>query len=69
MEDPRGKFARWFQEVSSFDFDMNYRPGNMYQDADSLSRRPSTNIPGLEPETVSATTIRQYTILQGRTSH
>ena len=57
MKDPRGRFARWLQEVSSFDFDINYRPGKMHQDADSLSRRPSTNIPDLEPETVSATTI------------
>ena len=57
MKDPRGKFARWLQEVSSFDFDINYRPGKMHQDADSPSRRPSANIPDLEPETVSATTI------------
>ena len=57
MKDPRGKFARRLQEVSSFDFGINYRPGKMHQDADCLSRRPSTNIPDLEPETISAATI------------
>ena len=34
---------RWLAAHSAYDFDILYRPGKQNQDADALSRRPTTN--------------------------
>lgn len=44
MKDPKGKFARWIQEVSSYDFDIAYKAGKIHQDADALSRYPEVPV-------------------------
>ena len=40
MKDPRGRLARWLQEICSFDFEICYKPGKHHKDADALSRHP-----------------------------
>ncbi|KXJ07769.1 Retrovirus-related Pol polyprotein from transposon 17.6 [Exaiptasia diaphana] len=39
-KDPRGRYARWIEEIKEFDFDIFYRPGQDNPHADALSRRP-----------------------------
>ena len=40
MKDPKGRFARWLQELSAYDYDIVYKPGLAHRDADALSRFP-----------------------------
>ena len=37
---PEGQLARWLEVLSSFDLEIEYRPGKRHQNADGLSRRP-----------------------------
>ena len=39
-KDPEGQLARWIEFLSTFDFEIQYRPGQRHQNADALSRRP-----------------------------
>ena len=39
-KDPEGQLARWIDYLSTFDFEIQYRPGQRHLNADSLSRRP-----------------------------
>ena len=39
-KDPEGQLARWIEFLSTFDFVIQYRPGQRHQNADALSRRP-----------------------------
>jgi len=45
MKDPKGRFARWLQELSGYDYDISYKPGKMHNDADALSRYPHCPTP------------------------
>ena len=38
-KDPEGQLARWIEFLSTFDFEIQYRPGQRHQNADALSRR------------------------------
>ena len=38
QRDPRGKFARWIQELESLDYEIVYTKGNLNNAADFLSR-------------------------------
>ena len=40
FKNPEGQLARWLEVLSSFDLDIEYRPGKKHQNADGLSRRP-----------------------------
>ena len=55
MKDPRGRLARWLQEISSFDFEISYKSGKLHKDADALSRHPEHRTSS--PVTVAATSI------------
>ena len=39
-KDPEGQLASWIEFLSTFDFEIQYRPGQRHQNADALSRRP-----------------------------
>ena len=43
MKDPKGKFARWVQDISSYQFEVAYKPGREHADVDALSRLPETS--------------------------
>ena len=36
-KDPEGQLARWIEFLSTFDFEIQYRPGQRHQNADALS--------------------------------
>ena len=38
MEEPQGMILRWLETLSSYDFDVIFRPGAQHGNADSLSR-------------------------------
>ena len=38
MEEPQGMILRWLETLSSYDFDVVFRPGTQHGNADSLSR-------------------------------
>ena len=38
-KDPEGQLARWIDYLSTFDFEIQYRPGKRHLNADALSRR------------------------------
>ena len=40
MNDSKGRFARWLQELSAYDYDIVYKPALAHRDADALSRFP-----------------------------
>jgi hypothetical protein len=40
FKNPDGQLARWLEALSSFDLDLEYRPGKRHQNADGLSRKP-----------------------------
>jgi len=42
LREPKSRIARWIEELSAFDFEVEYRPGSKHGNADSLSR--CTNI-------------------------
>ena len=42
--DPRGRYARWIEELEEFDFEVRYRPGVQNPHADALSRVPVANL-------------------------
>ena len=39
-KDPRGRYARWVEEIEEFEFVTSYRAGRDNQHADALSRKP-----------------------------
>ena len=39
FKDPRGQVARWLEILAQYDFEIQHRPGNKHNNADSLSRR------------------------------
>ena len=39
-KDPEGQLARWIDYLSTFDFEIQYRPAQRHLNADALSRRP-----------------------------
>ena len=51
---PSGKLARWGQVLSELDLDIWYKPGRRNANADALSRDPTDDHPGTEPEVVVA---------------
>ncbi|KAK3083976.1 hypothetical protein FSP39_006179 [Pinctada imbricata] len=40
FKDPEGQLARWLEVVSSYDNEIQHRPGKQHGSADSLSRKP-----------------------------
>ena len=38
LKEPRGKIARWTEILSSYDFEIEYRPGQKHANCDALSR-------------------------------
>ena len=38
MEEPQGMILRWLETLSSYDFEVTFRPGTQQGNADSLSR-------------------------------
>lgn len=55
IKEPKGRIARWIEILSSYDFSIEYRPGNKHGNADALSRCPNpkdcqcSNFDNLEP--------------------
>ncbi len=39
LKEPTGKFARWIALLQAYDFVIEYRPGQVHQNADGVSRR------------------------------
>ena len=42
IKEPKGRQARWLQELSQYEFTVEHQPGHVHVDADALSRRPAT---------------------------
>ena len=40
LKNPEGQLARWIGKLEQHDYHIEYRPGKMHNNADSLSRRP-----------------------------
>lgn len=40
FREPDGQVARWLEELQSFQFSVEHRPGSQHTNADALSRRP-----------------------------
>ena len=40
FKEPEGQIARWLEELSQFDMNILYRPGEQHAHADALSRIP-----------------------------
>ena len=51
--DPRGRYARWLEEIQEFDFDVEYRRGVSNSHADAISRLPVCVTQEHEPQTLS----------------
>lgn len=41
IKEPKGRQARWLQDISQDDFSVEHKPGRDHQDADALSRTPT----------------------------
>ena len=41
FKEPGGQVARWIETLSSYDFEIQHRPGKQHGNADALSRKPS----------------------------
>lgn len=56
MKNPEGQLARWIGRLEQYDYSIEYRPGRVHNNADSLSRRPCEpecrHCSKREPETV-----------------
>ena len=46
IKNPSGQLARWIEELSAFDYEIEHRPGLKHGNADSLSRRPTKDHQG-----------------------
>ena len=40
FKEPQGQLARWLEELSQYDMEIQYRPGSKHCNADALSRLP-----------------------------
>uniref|UniRef100_A0A3P9J3I3 Gypsy retrotransposon integrase-like protein 1 n=1 Tax=Oryzias latipes TaxID=8090 RepID=A0A3P9J3I3_ORYLA len=40
FKEPEGQIARWLEELASFSFTVEHRPGSRHANADAMSRRP-----------------------------
>ena len=40
FKNPEGQLARWLEQLGTYDFDIQHRPGRQHGNADALSRRP-----------------------------
>ena len=43
FKEPQGQLARWLEELSQFDMEIQHRPGKKHANADVLSRIPGGN--------------------------
>jgi hypothetical protein len=43
FKQPTGQVARWIEFLSSYEYDIVFRPGNKHKNADAMSRYPSLN--------------------------
>ncbi|KAK3738177.1 hypothetical protein QZH41_007177 [Actinostola sp. cb2023] len=51
--DPRGRYARWVEQIEEFEFETCYRAGQLNQHADALSRKPQQqNVSMVSPSAV-----------------
>lgn len=50
IKHPKGRLARWLNELSQYDFTVNYKSGATHTDADALSRQPITSTQNQQPE-------------------
>jgi len=41
LKDPKGRIARWIEILSTYTFDIEYRPGKKHANADAMSRCPN----------------------------
>ena len=41
LKDPKSRIARWIEDLSAYDFEIQYRPGKKHGNADSMSRCPN----------------------------
>ena len=41
MKDPHPKIARWIISLHEYDFEVQYRPGKLHTNADTMSRIPA----------------------------
>ena len=43
FKEPQGQLARWLEELSQFNMEIQHRPGKKHANADALSRIPGGN--------------------------
>ena len=55
FKNPEGQLARWLEVLSTYDMELEQRPGKQHQNADALSRIPCRQC-GYDPECEKAET-------------
>ena len=63
LKEPKGRKARWLQDICSFAFDIVHKPGKDHKDVDALSRYPAVAIsePDSPSHEVAAVMTGEYT--------
>ena len=55
---PEGQMARWIDALSSYEFDVEHRPGRKHSNADAMSRRPCKQCGQVEKRPIIVTTLK-----------
>jgi hypothetical protein len=50
LKEPQGQLARWIEESSQFDMEIQHRSGKKHANADALSRIPVGTMFRVQPE-------------------
>ena len=50
FKEPQGQLARWLEELSQFDMEIQHRPGKKHTNADALSRIPGGTMFRVQPK-------------------
>ena len=50
FKEPQGQLARWLEELSQFEMEIQHRPGKKHTNADALSRNPGGTMLRVQPK-------------------
>ena len=54
LKEPKGRKARWLQDISAFVFDIVHKPGRNHRDVDALSRNPAYGSASISPSSMTS---------------